>query len=354
MEELSTDKARAVTGSVRKTGATTEVQRASPAHMNALADAAFLSAAEGPPPYGSTAYTDAELQAMGAAGGLAGPLQGGLMGPPLAMPGRSMVPQHLPGPGRHLQIMDHTVHRIDTNIKANGEEEKEMVVSNLRHFTLKIGVIDRSGGGRETELPLKAELLYENGQLVEQLATCEPLLVGKTQVVAMQGMALFKLRITSLSSHRDKQRFRIRVSPVDTSLLLREPHLTAVTTPMKCVTKLSHRGSSGNKEGEGEEVRARPSDPAHVHRSTRPRTRRRLATCGTAAPPCKNCEAPWAALPRKLRACLDAACSHPRSRRTAATTATATTATRRARSASATTSSPCWRRRGTSCRSCTR
>merc|ERR1719174_1377053 len=190
---------------------------------------------------------------MGAAGGLAGPLQGGLMGPPLAMPGRSMVPQHLPGPGRHLQIMDHTVHRIDTNIKANGEEEKEMVVSNLRHFTLKIGVIDRSGGGHEAELPLKAELLYENGQLVEQLATCKPLLVGKTQVVAMQGMALFKLRITSLSSHRDKQRFRIRVSPVDTSLLLREPHLTAVTTPMKCVTKLSHRGSGGaSKAGEGE------------------------------------------------------------------------------------------------------
>lgn len=180
------------------------------------------------------------------------PLQAGLMGPPLAMSNRSMVPQHPPGPGRHLQIMDHTVHRIDTNIKANGEEEKEMVVSNLRHFTLKIGVIDRSGGGRETELPLKAELLYENGQLVEQLATCEPLLVGKTQVVAMQGQALFKLRITSLSSHRDKQRFRIRVSPVDTSLLLREPHLTAVTTPMKCVTKLSHRGSGGNKEGEGE------------------------------------------------------------------------------------------------------
>merc|ERR1712166_66915 len=112
-----------------------------------------------------------------------------------------------------------------------------------------------------TELPLKAELLYENGQLVEQLATGEPLLVGKTQVVAMQGMALFKLRITSLSSHRDKQRFRIRVSPVDTSLLLREPHLTAVTTPMKCVTKLSHRGSGGNKEGEGEEARPAPPPP---------------------------------------------------------------------------------------------
>ena len=94
------------------------------------------------------------------------------------------------------------------------------------------------------------------------LTRCEPLLVGKTQVVAMQGMALFKLRITSLSSHRDKQRFRIRVSPVDTSLLLREPHLTAVTTPMKCVTKLSHRGSGGNKEGEGEE--ARPAPPCYA------------------------------------------------------------------------------------------
>ena len=93
--------------------------------MNALADAAFLSAAEGPGPYGSTAYTDAELQAMGAVGM---PMQAGVMGPPMAMPGRGMVPQHLPGPGRHLQIMDHTVHRIDTNIKANGEEEKEMVV----------------------------------------------------------------------------------------------------------------------------------------------------------------------------------------------------------------------------------
>merc|ERR1719247_3787623 len=162
----------------------------------------------------------------------------------------------LPGPGRHLQILDHTVHRIDAHTKANGEEEKEMVVSNLRHFTLKIGVVDpRYGLGRDGEVSLKAELLYENGQLVEQLATCEPLLVGKTEVVAMQGTALFKLRITSLSSHRDKQRFRIRVAPTDASLLLREPGLSVVTTPMKCVTKLSHRSSGGNgasKAGEGE------------------------------------------------------------------------------------------------------
>jgi len=132
-----------------------------------------------------------------------------------------------------------------------------MVVSNLRHFTLKIGVLDPRIDmrmGHDSELPLKAELLYENGQLVEQLATCEPLLVGKTEVLALQGTALFKLRITSLSSHRDKQRFRIRVSPVDSNLLLREPGLSVVTTPMKCVTKLSHRSSSTKvDEGEGEE-----------------------------------------------------------------------------------------------------
>merc|ERR550514_20845 len=190
--------------------------------------------------------------------GSMGPPLPGSMGPPLPQLSagvRSLVPtsQHLPGPGRHLQILDHTVHRIDAHTKANGEEEKEMVVSNLRHFNLKIGVLDpRMGVGRDAELPLKAELLYENGQLVEQLATCEPLLVGKTDVVAMQGTALFKLRITSLSSHRDKQRFRIRVSPSDTSLLLREPGLSVVTTPMKCVTKLSHRSGGGGATKNGE------------------------------------------------------------------------------------------------------
>jgi len=263
--------------------------------MNALADAAFLSRPEGmlhltrgaadggmqPPnganPYAATPYSEQEMQAMGLLNGPSGamppPLPGpmaGSMPPPLPLPPgvRSLVPaaQQLPGPGRHLQILDHTVHRIDAHTKANGEEEKEMVVSNLRHFNLKIGVLDpRMGIGRDAELPLKAELLYENGQLVEQLATCEPLLVGKTEVVAMQGTALFKLRITSLSSHRDKQRFRIRVSPADSSLLLREPGLSVVTTPMKCVTKLSHRSSGGSAsktEGEGEGEEWEPDEAA--------------------------------------------------------------------------------------------
>jgi len=241
--------------------------------MNALADAAFMTSSESNNGQYSNGggYTDAELRAFGAMSMPPGMLQTQCLsanGSGMAnmsngnsqcmISARNLVTSsQLPGPGRHLQILDHTVHRIDAHTKASGEEEKEMVVSNLRHFTLKIGVLDpRMGMGRETELPLKAELLYENGQLVEQLATCEPLLVGKTEVVAMQGTALFKLRITSLSSHRDKQRFRIRVSPVDINLLVREPGLSVVTTPMKCVTKLSHRSSTTKievGEGEGEE-----------------------------------------------------------------------------------------------------
>merc|ERR1719454_2236221 len=92
------------------------------------------------------------------AGALLAPLNGQVMGPPMPLSNsQSIVPSQLPGPGRHLQILDHTVHRIDAHTKANGEEEKEMVVSNLRHFTLKIGVLDpRMGIGRDSELPLKA------------------------------------------------------------------------------------------------------------------------------------------------------------------------------------------------------
>ena len=138
--------------------------------MNALADAAFMTAPEGPG-YASAAYTDAELRSMGVMGVSQSMMQGSSMlppsmnpavigqpMPPMPSPGsRSMVPSApLSGPGRHLQILDHTVHRIDAHTKANGEEEKEMVVSNLRHFTLKIGVLDpRMGVGRDAELPLK-------------------------------------------------------------------------------------------------------------------------------------------------------------------------------------------------------
>lgn len=57
------------------------------------------------------------------------------------------------------------------------------------------------------------------------------MLAQPSATLCAQGTALFKLRITSLSSHRDKQRFRIRVSPVETGLLLKEPGSPALPSP---------------------------------------------------------------------------------------------------------------------------
>merc|ERR1711865_436143 len=117
--------------------------------------------------------------------------------------------------------------------------EEELVVSNLRPFTLKVGVHDALDMPiLDCALPLRASLLYENGLPVKQTSSSEPLPVGETDVVALQGAATFKLRITSLSSHRDKQRFRIQVAPQDLEMQLSESNLRVVTDPMKSVTKL--------------------------------------------------------------------------------------------------------------------
>ena len=141
--------------------------------------------------------------------------------------------------GRRLKILDHRVHKVENRTKENGEQEDELVVSNLRPFTLKIGVHNHLDQPlHDCSLPLRATLLYENGLPVKQTSTSEPLLVGETDVVALQGAAMFKLRITSLSSHRDKQRFRIQVAPQDVEVQLSETGLCVVTDPMKSVTKL--------------------------------------------------------------------------------------------------------------------
>ena len=106
------------------------------------------------------------------------------------------------------------MHKMEMRVKESGEQEEELVVSNLRPFTLKVGVLDvHDQPLLDGNLPLRATLLYENGLPVKQTSSSEPLLVGETDVVALQGAATFKLRITSLSSHRDKQRFRIQIEP---------------------------------------------------------------------------------------------------------------------------------------------
>ena len=92
--------------------------------------------------------------------------------------------------------------------------------------------------------------------------------MGETDVVALRGTATFRLRITSLSSHRDKRRFRIQatrarprartaatwrsrphrsqVAPQDYELDRSEPLLTCVTDPMKSVTKLGRYGRASS------------------------------------------------------------------------------------------------------------
>jgi len=154
-------------------------------------------------------------------------------------PANSSVTTALVPTGRRLKILEHRVHKVENRVKENGEQEEELVVSNLRPFTVKVGVHDHLDQPLyDCNLPLRATLLYENGLPVKQTSTSEPLLVGETDVVALQGSAIFKLRITSLSSHRDKQRFRIQIAPQDVELQLSETNLSVVTDPMKSVTKL--------------------------------------------------------------------------------------------------------------------
>ena len=163
--------------------------------------------------------------------------------PPPAAPGCSTVALSaasgaalLGGSGRKLKILEHRVHKVENRTKENGEQEEELVVSNLRPFTLKVGVLDvHDQPLLDGNLPLRATLLYENGLPVKQTSSSEPLLVGETDVVALQGAATFKLRITSLSSHRDKQRFRIQIEPQ-----ARAAPLGRATLPRNSA-QLSHR-----------------------------------------------------------------------------------------------------------------
>lgn len=174
--------------------------------------------------------------------------------PPPAAPGCSTVALSaasgaalLGGSGRKLKILEHRVHKVENRTKENGEQEEELVVSNLRPFTLKVGVLDvHDQPLLDGNLPLRATLLYENGLPVKQTSSSEPLLVGETDVVALQGAATFKLRITSLSSHRDKQRFRIQIEPQEMHARQLEPQLVVVTDPMKSVTKLGRASGAAN------------------------------------------------------------------------------------------------------------
>lgn len=61
----------------------------------------------------------------------------------IQQPITSSQPLHIAGghqvvAPRRLKILEHHVHRIDTSTKDNGQPEEELVVSNLRHFSIKV------------------------------------------------------------------------------------------------------------------------------------------------------------------------------------------------------------------------
>lgn len=62
------------------------------------------------------------------------------------------------------------MHKVEMRTKESGESEEELVVSNLRPFTLKVGVHDANDVPiLDCSLPLRATLLYENGAPVKQV-----------------------------------------------------------------------------------------------------------------------------------------------------------------------------------------
>ena len=141
--------------------------------------------------------------------------------------------------GRQLHVLDHKVHRIDTLEGADARTPLyEMIVSNLRWFTLNIGVEDPDPNNTKPDLALKCGLLYENYEPVVFGQKRKKLLDGTTEATATQGVACFKLQINTLSSFHDRRLFRVRVSPVDELLLEKEPGLVVITEPMKSITKL--------------------------------------------------------------------------------------------------------------------
>jgi len=143
-----------------------------------------------------------------------------------------------------LRILQHDIHRLDET--ADGMEN---VMSTLKGFTIRVGVFSNDGDmplDTEDGIRLKAKLVYENGLDVEELsATLEPPLLGGTATL-QNGTAVFKLRITVLSSLCRGNRFRVQI---DSEVA----ELNVVTEPMRTITKL-RRGPSNKKKDTATEV----------------------------------------------------------------------------------------------------
>ena len=136
-----------------------------------------------------------------------------------------------------LFVQRHEVHRVEN---AQLPELKEYLVSNLKRFAVEVILRDRTTRQAvHRHLRVKASLLYENAQPV-QPTTDAPLLSGDTHITIVNGSGEFKLQMGKgvLSQSHQRQRFRIRIEPEDAELTAAFPCLTALTEPLKSVTKL--------------------------------------------------------------------------------------------------------------------
>jgi len=154
-----------------------------------------------------------------------------------------------------LAVTHHEIHRIDTL----GEGERELVMSTLKAFQLRVAVQSAAGKiVRDLDgMVLRATLIYEDGQTVKELsATQEPPLLNG-QAIVEDGVASFRMRITVLSSLCHARRFRLRIHAEHA------PDLSAVTSALKTITKL-RRGPREPREA----LREAREGKGHVSRPT--------------------------------------------------------------------------------------
>ena len=159
--------------------------------------------------------------------------------------GQLLLDAHDTGQKREsLVVAFHEVHRID----GASEGERELVTSTLKYFELHVACQDS-----ETAQPLfhrdgttlVAAPVYEDGTpVLETSATGEPPLLasagGPPKAVIEGGVALFKLRLTVLSSLCNKRSFAIHVTAEGA------PHLAVTTACVKTITKLKRTPREGS------------------------------------------------------------------------------------------------------------
>uniref|UniRef100_A0A6S9ZUL5 Uncharacterized protein n=1 Tax=Chrysotila carterae TaxID=13221 RepID=A0A6S9ZUL5_CHRCT len=151
--------------------------------------------------------------------------------------------------GFSLSIVELRPHRVDEAVDskpppdggsiARRGRESEMVVSTQKPFTLRVALVDGQGlvVHADVHVPLKAQLLYENGKVVEALN--EPTLLGADALLE-HGVATFdKLQIRVLSSQRQLQRFRVHVAAKAGAFA----GASAISAPLRTITKIRPRST---------------------------------------------------------------------------------------------------------------